>query len=281
MSSQPGTAAPVASLLPLRDWPLAQRRAIRGVFTDIDDTLTQNGSVMPQALQSLAELKAAGLQVIAITGRSVGWCWDYVSGAAGTAWPVDAIVAETGAVAWNCHQQPPDKLYQQPEQRRHENQRRMQAVAQRVLREVPGTTITRDSGGRETDLTFDHGEFCQLAPDRIAAVLSILHAAGMKTSVSSIHIHGSFDAVDKWQGAQWILQQLEGRTLADELDHWVCIGDSGNDQAMFQNFRHSVGVANIRRHLDTLLHVPRYITERAHGAGFAELAQALLQARAG
>ena len=58
------------------------------------------------------------------------------------------------------------------------------------------------------------------------------------------------------------------------------MGDSTNDQVMFQHFAHSVGVANIRRFADQLTHPPRYITQAARGAGFAELAHHLLQDRA-
>jgi hydroxymethylpyrimidine pyrophosphatase-like HAD family hydrolase len=47
--------------------------SIIGVFTDIDDTLTTEGAITPDALQALADLKAAGLHVVPITGRPVGW----------------------------------------------------------------------------------------------------------------------------------------------------------------------------------------------------------------
>ena len=60
-------------LRPLADWPLDERRGIRGVFTDIDDTLTTCGAITPDALAALGALRAAGLTVIAITGRPVGW----------------------------------------------------------------------------------------------------------------------------------------------------------------------------------------------------------------
>ena len=56
----------------LSTWPLADRRRITGVFTDIDDTLTTAGAITPDALQALADLKAAGLHVIPITGRPIG-----------------------------------------------------------------------------------------------------------------------------------------------------------------------------------------------------------------
>jgi HAD superfamily hydrolase (TIGR01484 family) len=271
---------PRSALQPLSTWPLAARRQILGVFTDIDDTLTEHGRISPAARQALSDLHAAGLQVITITGRPIGWCGQFLSGEQGPPWPVDAMVAENGALAWLCQgRATPEKCYQQDAAERQANQARMQQVAARILREVPGAMISRDSGGRETDLSIDHGEYCQLSPERIAEVVAIMQSEGMHTSVSSIHIHGCFGAFDKWQGANWLLRTLYGRPLKDELDRWVFVGDSGNDQAMFQHFIHSVGVANIRRCADQLQYLPRYITPSAHGAGFAEVATALLQAR--
>ena len=69
------------------------------------------------------------------------------------------------------------------------------------------------------------------------------------------------------------------RNLAQELDRWVFVGDSGNDQAMFQHFTHSVGVANIARFVPQLSHLPRYVTQGERGAGFAEVARAILAGR--
>jgi len=57
------------TMLDLADWPAAERRRIAGVFTDIDDTLTTEGSITADALQALHDLRAAGLHVIPITGR--------------------------------------------------------------------------------------------------------------------------------------------------------------------------------------------------------------------
>ena len=65
MSTVPNLNAPT----PLTDWPLARRQRIRGVLTDIDDTLTQAGVIMPQALDALQRLRAAGIPVIEI-GRA-------------------------------------------------------------------------------------------------------------------------------------------------------------------------------------------------------------------
>lgn len=63
------------------------------------------------------------------------------------------------------------------------------------------------------------------------------------------------------------------------MDRWVYVGDSTNDQLMFEAFPHSIGVANVRRFTAQLTHPPRYITAGERGAGFAEVAAALLAAR--
>ena len=271
-------------MLPLDLWPPAARRDVVGVFTDIDDTLTTEGAITPDARQALADLKAAGLVVIPITGRPIGWCERFMAGPPGSAWPVDAMVAENGAVAFvrgAGPQQPPTKLYQQDAATRHANQVRLRDIAARVAAEVPGVELSRDSAGRETDIAFDYAEFARHSPETVQQVLAVLERAGLQTTVSSIHIHGCFGDFNKWQGANWIVRELLGRDLAQELDRWVFVGDSGNDQVMFQHFTHSVGVANIARFVPQLTHLPRYVAQGERGAGFAEVAQALLAARCG
>lgn len=268
----------------LKTWPAHDRQHITGVFTDIDDTLTTDGAITPDALQALGDLKAAGLHVIPITGRPVGWSEPFA-----LRWPVDAIVAENGAVALlssEIGRQPLtrgreqlSKLYQQDAPTRLANYARMQQVARRVMQDVPGAVLSEDSPGRETDIAIDHSEFVHLPPAQIAQAVQIMQSEGMNATVSSIHINGWFGAHNKLEGARWIARELFGRDLDSEMDRWVYVGDSTNDQLMFEAFAHSVGVANIRRFEAELSHKPRYITDGERGAGFAEVAAALLAAR--
>jgi HAD superfamily hydrolase (TIGR01484 family) len=254
----------------LSHWPTAARQNLIGVFTDIDDTLTTNGAITPDALQALADLKAAGLHIIPITGRPVGWSVPFAA-----SWPVDAIVAENGALALRAA----SKLYQQDDTTRHTNFMRMQNVAARVLRDVPGAALAQDSAGRETDIAIDHSEFTHLPPEQIAQVVQIMQSEGMNATVSSIHINGWFGSHNKWEGARWIVRELLGRDLTMEIDRWAYVGDSTNDQLMFEAFAHSIGVANIRRFEAQLTHKPRYITAGERGAGFTEVVRAVLAAR--
>ncbi|MEY4267198.1 MAG: hypothetical protein RIS90_1733 [Pseudomonadota bacterium] len=271
-------------MTPLQHWPVTDRRALTGVFTDIDDTLTTDGAITPDALAALHALHATGLVVIAITGRPIGWCTPFAQ-----TWPVDAMVAENGAVAFvqgkkGLEATPPldsllSKIYQQDPATRAGNFQRLQAVAQRLLREVPGATLAQDSAGRETDIAIDHSEFNRLPPEQIAQAVQIMQAEGMNATVSSIHINGWYGSHNKLSGARWIVQQLYQRALDDELGRWAYVGDSANDQLMFQHFHHSVGVANILGVAAQLCHLPRYVTVAERGAGFAEVATAVLAAR--
>ena len=284
-------------MLPLADWPLRERARVQGVLADIDDTLTTEGRIDDAALASLYALKAAGFLVVLVTGRPAGWSKPFAA-----SWPADAIVAENGALALlrgapvpgarakhaehaaQGEQNRPGHgsvrtLYQQDAATRGANFARMQQVAARILREVPGATLAQDSAGRETDIALDHSEFTHLAPQGIEQVLRLMQAEGMQASVSSIHINGWFGAHDKLSGARWILHELFARELDAELPHWATIGDSTNDQVMFRHLPHSVGVANIRRFAKDLQFPPRYVCTQQRGAGFAEFAATLLAAR--
>lgn len=263
----------------LADWSTSSRAQIGGIFTDIDDTLTTDGAITPDALTALGALRAAGLTVVAITGRPIGWCAPFMH--ATPPWPVHAMVAENGAVAWvETPGGMPRKLYQQDEPTRIALAERMRVAAEAIEAAMPGVQRTDDGGGRETDVAFDYHEHVRLSDAQVRELVERLQQAGMRTTVSSIHVHGCFADFDKWSGARWIVRELLGRDLTQELDRWVFVGDSGNDQPMFEHFRHSVGVANIRRFEPTLRFLPTYIAPSERGAGFAEVAQALLQARA-
>lgn len=271
-------------MTPLIHWPRECNARITGVLTDIDDTLTTDGAITPDALAALADLKTAGLHVIAITGRPVGWSEPFAA-----SWPVDSIVAENGAVALlpqdtrkNSLERPPikreqlSKIYQQDAAARAANYARMQQVLADIEARVPGARRATDSAGRETDIAIDHSEFTHLPQNAINACVAIMRAAGMNATVSSIHINGWYGDHDKLQGARWIVRELLGRELDAEIERWVYVGDSTNDERMFEHFPLSVGVANIARFLPQLQPPPCYVTQGERGAGFAELVSKIL-----
>ena len=255
---------------------MAALQGVYGVLTDIDDTLTTDGAITADALGALQRLRNAALHVIAITGRPMGWSEPFARD-----WPIDAIVAENGAVA--LFRDAGGGLaieYAQDQKTRAVNARRLKEVAARVLHDVPGSRLAQDSAGRVTDIAVDHGEFAHLSPARIEQVLAVMRAEGMNATVSSIHINGWFGEHTKLSGARWIVQRLLARDLEAERGRWLYVGDSTNDQLMFGHFALSVGVANLMAFAEQLSVWPAYLTESARGAGFAEVARRLLATRA-
>ena len=249
-------------------------RAVLGVMTDIDDTLTRDGAIEAPALGALARLHAAGVPVVAITGRPMGWSAGFARD-----WPLSAIVAENGAVALIPGPRGVAVEYAQDEATRTANARRLAAAAGRIVREGPGATLARDSAGRVTDIAIDHSEFVALARADVARVVALMRAQGMNATVSSIHVNGWYGEHSKWSGACWMTERLFGRALEREVSRWVYVGDSTNDQPMFGRFALSVGVANLLRFARELEVWPAYLTAGERGAGFAEVADAVLAAR--
>jgi HAD superfamily hydrolase (TIGR01484 family) len=234
-------------------------------------THSRDGAIEPAALQALHALNAAGVPVVPITGRSMGWSAPFAQ-----AWPVSAIVAENGAMALL---RDGSVEYAQDEATRARNAVRLRAAAERVLREVPGAMLARDSAGRVTDIAVDHSEFAHLPPAAIDRVVSVMRAEGMHATVSSIHVNGWYGSHDKLSAARWMVRRLYGRDLDGERARWVYVGDSTNDQQMFGWFALSVGVANLRRFAAELHTWPAWITDGERGDGFAEVARCLLAAR--
>ena len=60
----------------VQPWARCDPRRLRdlgGVLTDIDDTLTTEGAIPMGVVAALSALRVAGLPVVAVTGRPMGW----------------------------------------------------------------------------------------------------------------------------------------------------------------------------------------------------------------
>jgi HAD superfamily hydrolase (TIGR01484 family) len=263
---------------PLASMPLAARQNVRAVLTDIDDTLTTRGQLTPEAYAAMARLADAGFLVIPVTGRPAGWC-DHIA----RMWPVAAVVGENGAF-WMRYDRACHKLLKRfvdDEATRASHRGRIAAIASEIVAGVPGCAIASDQGYRETDLAID---FCEDVPALpradVERIVSLMRERGMTARVSSIHVNGWFGRYDKLSMVRTVLDEAFSINLELERERFVFVGDSPNDATMFDYFPLAVGVANIARFLDRIATPPAYVTTAEAGAGFAEVAQALIDARA-
>ena len=262
---------------PLDDFPLPARQRIRGVFTDIDDTLTTEGKLTAAAYAALERLHGAGFIVVPITGRPAGWC-DHIA----RMWPVDAVVGENGAFyfRYDGAARRLVKRYLVPEAERAANRQRLSVLRDRILTAVPGAALASDQLYREADLAIDFREDVPpLARPDVDRIVALFADAGATAKISSIHVNGWFGRYDKLGMTRILLQECFAIDLDSRRDEFVFAGDSPNDAPMFEFFPHALGVANVADFADCMTALPAYVTRGRCGAGFVELADALIAAR--
>jgi hydroxymethylpyrimidine pyrophosphatase-like HAD family hydrolase len=241
-------------MAPLTSWTDQDRKKILGVFTDIDDTLTDGGRVASTVYDAMERLRRARLLVIPITGRPAGWC-DMIA----RTWPVDAVVGENGAFyfRYDCDNHRMIRRYMDPPEKRADDRHRLNTIRDEVLSAVPGAAVAADQPYRETDLAIDFAEDVPPLRDREINKISY----------------------DKLSMTQALMADIFDTNLDQERHRYVFVGDSPNDSPMFGFFPAAVGVANLLSFTDRCDALPRWITDAPRGEGFCELAEALLAVR--
>jgi HAD superfamily hydrolase (TIGR01484 family) len=264
-------------LEPLHRFPVAARRAVRAVLTDIDDTLTDHGRLPVIAYDAMTRLQKAGICVVPVTGRPAGWC-DLIA----RQWPITGVVGENGAFFFRYDDatRTMTRRYAKDEPARSADRRRLDQIRQAVLAQVPGAAVSADQAYRDADLAID---FCEdvapLPASAVKRIVEIFEQSGATAKISSIHVNGWFGGYDKLTTSKTFLREVLGLNADGSPETIAYIGDSPNDVPMFEFFRNSVGVANVLDFRAQLATPPRWVTTRRGGHGFAEFADALIAAR--
>jgi HAD superfamily hydrolase (TIGR01484 family) len=263
---------------PIAQIPSAVLANIRGVFFDIDDTLTTDGQLTASAYASLERVRNLGLLCVPVTGRPAGWC-DHIA----RMWPVDGVVGENGAF-WFAHDQATRKMTQRfvaDAATRNARRKALREIGEFILQSVPGSAWASDQHYREADIAID---FCEDVPalpraevERIAA---LMREAGLTAKISSIHVNGWFGDYDKLSTTQLFMRERFATDLHTVREQYLFLGDSPNDAPMFAWFPNAIGVANIHDLLALVPDLPAWVTERRSGAGFTEAIEWLASAKA-
>jgi len=263
---------------PLAELSEPTARGVAFVLTDIDDTITTDGRLPAASYAALERLHEAGLKVVPVTGRPGGWC-DLIA----RFWPVDGVVGENGAFYFRYDHQAKRMLrrFRASEAERARNRERLDALAKEILACVPGAALAADQPYRVADLAIDFREDIPPLPaESVDEIVRLCEAAGAIAKVSSIHVNAWFGEYDKLRMALEMLKTEFGLDAEREPAKVLFAGDSPNDEPMFRAFPLSVGVANIHEAGPRLKHWPAFVTPSRGAAGFVELAERLLAARA-
>lgn len=258
--------------LPLREADLTQ---VQAVFTDVDGTLTTHDRLESATLASLEALREAGVKVVLVSGRPAGWgeCWL-------RQWPVDGVIVENGGLHFARGSDGAyRKVYAQPDAERLPARERLEREVAQAMTLVPGARLSTDSAYTEVDLAIDYNEEVKLGAAAATTLENALRARGVQAVRSSVHVNCWIGDFDKLSAVKRFLDVEWGESMRADDRRWVYAGDSFNDAPMFGAFPLSVGVANVQRVLEQIDAPPKFITPSPEGAGFRELAQAVLAAR--
>jgi hypothetical protein len=247
--------------------PTSLTNNIKVVFTDVDDTLTLNGEIPLATIQALHKLKQANILVVPVTGASAGWCDCLLK-----TLPIKYIIGENGAFFMEQGDRGHTLLtYLKAPHQVQEDLDQLKQLANELNTLYPDISFTQDQHFRMTDVALDIGQAVKVNFSHAKAATEWLKEKGVNAKLSSIHINTWIGEHNKATGAMaWLKDQ---NILIEDT---IFIGDSTNDEAMFQAIPLSVGVANIEKFLPILAHKPNYITQNAGGLGFVELVDALI-----
>jgi HAD superfamily hydrolase (TIGR01484 family) len=247
---------------------------ISGVLFDLDDTFLDDGALTEIAYTALFRLSRAGLKLVAVTGRPAGW-----GEVMARQWPVHAVVTENGAVALQREGNGVSRWERADEATRRARRIRIAGAFDELRKRFPEVRMSSDSHARTSDLALDIGESQRVPADVVAAIEAAARELGMRTFVSSVHLHLTLDPFDKASGTVAFLGDRFGDDATSARYRYAYIGDSANDAACFFAFATSFGVANVAPSLPRLSVTPRYVAASSKGAGFAEICSRILELR--
>ena len=259
---------------PLASLGRAEAQRLSGILFDLDDTFLDEGRLTETAYAALFRLARAGFRLVAVTGRPAGY-----GEVMARQWPVDGVVTENGAVALYCEGKAVLRWQGADRETRRARRDRLSAGFQALQKQFVSVRASDDSHARESDLAIDIGESQHLAADEVARLEAAARALGFRTFVSSVHLHLTLDPCDKATGTVAFLHHRFQEDPTVARYRYAYIGDSANDAPCFFAFTSSFGVANVAASLNRLSVPPRYLSWAPRGAGFAEIAEAILALR--
>lgn len=255
-------------------------RKITTIATDIDGTLTdEHGHFSEELIRAFLLCKQTGIKVILITGRPASWVQGMVE-----YFPVAGGIGENGGLYCPKQKEAPMRVLvgsnnDLPEVTLEYVERgrlaRMAMFADLKLR-FPQLRPTGDCVTRLTDFTFP---LDNLSIEDLVLIESMCRAKSFGFTYSSIHGHIKDPDQHKASGILKLIQNVP--ELAASVEQIVTVGDSRNDQEMFdpQHFPYSVGVANIAKHLPHMHIHPAYVTAEPGVIGFCQLVDLLIESR--
>ena len=213
------------------------------VFSDFDGTLTRDEHLGPIFFELLSLLKKHNIALVIVTGRSLSWGHFLL-----THFPLkDVIVEGGGARVFKNGKLIEEELYVS-----EADVKRLESFCLELKNDSPDLKLSVDSFGRKTDRAIELWDL----QDGVFFhhIEELLTEKGINFSTSNVHLNFWCGEMSKYIAVTNYLQKV-----GVSSDEAIFFGDSLNDQTMFKSFKNSVGVANINKVMDQLVHKPSTI----------------------
>lgn len=246
-------------------------KKVKGVFTDLDDTLTDESKMGADTYSSLWRLKEKGYWLVVVSGRPAGWADCLMR-----LWPLDAMIFENGA-GWMVREGKKIQTVQLASDKDRAAQKIwLQEKYDALKKEIPNLKLATDQPYRLFDYALDFAEEPPYLDEQdTEKILAFLEKDPRGTAkLSSIHVNYWYGRHTKVTACEELLRQ-QGKMRNADKHSIVFVGDSPNDEPLFEYFDLSVGVANVARFLPRLKHPPKFLASRNSGAGFQEIVDIL------
>ncbi len=249
--------------LPFNGFFEDEKSQIKYIISDVDDTITSGGKLYPEVLSAMYRVKSKGVSIILLTGGSAGWSDGYIR-----QWPIDAVVAESGAV-FLCH----DKDGNIASVLNPSIKQSMALDKRRKLMEYTSAyPFSSDQFARVFDIAYDKAK---MSEGEIKTLKNILTLFGATYSESSIHINAYFGSYNKKSALKFFMTEILGIKEEEYLERGIYVGDSLNDEPLFEYFPLSIGMHSVEDNKALFRNLPTYITKETSGFGWVEIASSL------
>ncbi|MGN0906797.1 MAG: HAD family hydrolase [Bullifex sp.] len=231
------------------------------IISDVDDTITSKGRLLPEALSALYEAEEKGYRTILLSGGSAGWCEVYLR-----QWPVYMVIAESGAVLLYKDEEGQIRYRQNPAITPDDLKKRDE-----LLRMIGEEHLSSDQYARLYDIAVD---LSRVSERELEDIMDMAGRMGARMAKSSIHLNIWFGDYSKSKGLLSFME-LCGIDRATLLSRSMYFGDAPNDDEMFALIPASVGMKSVEDRKSEFSHLPAYIASEYGGKGFSEAIKAL------
>lgn len=225
---------------------------MKAVFSDFDGTLTHNDELTIDFFKILELLKGHLVPLIICTGRSKSWGHFLLT----HIHDLEYVISEGGGTLSYITKRNGRRILNDKSYVPREDLDKLEDVTRRLLEKFPEVILSVDSFGREADRAIELEDLMS-NPKMKDEICKFFDDEGIHYSTSNVHMNYWCGEVSKMKSLELFLKD---NPIA-KLEETVFFGDSLNDESVFKDHPHTVGVANIDKVKSRFNHLPKVVLE--------------------